>query len=262
METRSGRPLKRAAGRPGFYRERPRPDARVPASRGRTAPRLRPLSRANGRRDLPRGSVRDPRRAAHQADGVDAARPRGLRAGRRAWACLLGPRVSPASVSRLWSRTKTSESEPRRITVRHGAPDCLVEGCESEDSQPPNRRFLPEQIYQCRSDSGRKSPPLLAEPSPCGGTSDLCKEGMHTVEKVLCRPRVTQENLGQFSRFNKDWSSKLHRDIWTPRSRFSHSTSAQNSPLGVRLVGLQGLLFKFNYALRERENQRSKSNPF
>lgn len=56
-------------------RERPRPDARVPASRDRTAHRLRPLSPANGRRGLPRGSVRGPRRDVHQADGVDAAGP-------------------------------------------------------------------------------------------------------------------------------------------------------------------------------------------
>lgn len=56
-------------------RERPRPDARVPASHDRTAHRLRPLSPANGRRGLPRGSVRGPRRDVHQADGVDAAKP-------------------------------------------------------------------------------------------------------------------------------------------------------------------------------------------
>uniref|UniRef100_A0A8C6HS41 Uncharacterized protein n=1 Tax=Mus spicilegus TaxID=10103 RepID=A0A8C6HS41_MUSSI len=88
---------------------------------------------------------------------VDVAGPRGLSAGRREWACLPGPRVSPASVSRLWSRTKTSESEPRRIAVLNGAPDCPVEGGDLEDSETQllfPSRCKGHRAHGCSSNAG------------------------------------------------------------------------------------------------------------
>nr|XP_042134598.1 uncharacterized protein LOC121829670 [Peromyscus maniculatus bairdii] len=119
-------------------RECPRPDARIPASRDRTAP----------------GSARSARLTVGEAchEGASAARAE-PRTKPMAWTrpgparglpepgtCHAGASVRvqagargrvprahacpPESVSRLSSRTTTSESEPRRIAVGNGAPDC------------------------------------------------------------------------------------------------------------------------------------------
>ncbi|XP_060249310.1 uncharacterized protein LOC132657108 [Meriones unguiculatus] len=110
-------------------------------------PRLRPLSPANGRRGLPRGSVRGPRTAAHQADGVDAAG---------------GPRVGRQSLRPARRVLRSACGKARgRVSRAHACPlhHCLGSrpGRRLLKASQGESRFVTEPLTACWKEVIRKT---------------------------------------------------------------------------------------------------------